>query len=137
MVGMGELHFVVVENDADLRQIYVRKLEQTFRGCQVFATASCAAALEFMSRVRVDAVIVNQRASDAEGVALIEAFYAHKTTVPIIAVGESPLRERALQSGAAVFVDAKDWASIGLMVREALRLAGRQTELPPPSAQSC
>jgi DNA-binding NtrC family response regulator len=118
------LRFVVVEKDSELRSLYTRRLRTGFAGCAVSESESGTAALELLSLQRVDVVIVNQRAADLEGVALISGIRRQHPALPLIAIGEAPLRADALEAGATAFLEANRWRDLTQAVQQVLT-AGR------------
>ena len=112
--------FVVLEKDDDLRSLYRRKLLQKFPGSTVVEAASCAEAIETLERATVDAVVVNQAALDAKGVEILHLIRGHDAEVPLVAIGDAPLENAALSSGADVFVESSKWNDLGDAVETAL-----------------
>jgi DNA-binding NtrC family response regulator len=110
------LRFIVIERDSDLRVLYARKLQKHFAGCVVQESESGMAALDVLSQQIVDAVVLNQRTSDLEGVPLIATIRERHPQLPLVAIGDPPLRQRAVGAGANAYVDLNHWHELPKIV---------------------
>lgn len=115
--------FLIVERDADLREIYRRKLRQFFPKATVIDVDSCAEALTRLAETRVDAAVVNQVAADMRGPALLRTLHQAWPSLPLVSIGETALESESLRAGAAVFIDASKAHELGPVVRHALGAA--------------
>lgn len=122
---MATRHFIVLEKDDDLRELYQRKLHRKFKGCVVVEAASCAAAVEGLRQGPIDAIVVNQAAVDARGVEMIEIIRHTDTVVPLVSIGDPQLEKDSLRHGANIFVRADQWESLGEAVEWALDHRGQ------------
>jgi DNA-binding response OmpR family regulator len=119
-------NFIILEKDEDIRSLYRRKLEQKFQGCVVIEAASCMEALDSMTQAAVDAVVMNQAALDARGVEMVRTIRRGDAHVPLVAIGDAPHAEAALQNGADLFIETQKWQEIGTAVEQVLgRRGGR------------
>lgn len=98
---------LIVEDDATLRGVVRRVLEDTLPGAAVMEAADTAAAFGVLSEVRPGLVVLDHFLPDGEGLAVLEWVREQAPEVPVIyltAVNNAVVAVAALKQGASDYV---------------------------------
>lgn len=117
-------HFVIVADDADTRALLASTLSRKYPGASVQHCSESTPACEAAKQSPLTAFIV-WRASDAEGLPLLEMLRATNPALPILFLSTSDFREKSFTAGASAFLHQHAWLRVGSAVEDMLRVPFR------------
>lgn len=112
--------FLVVDDNADNRFLLAKTLIRKFPTALLQECQDSQPALVAARRASLTAAIVH-RASDVDGVTLIEMLRNARPTLPILFVSGGDMRAKACEVGASAFLNYDAWLRVGSVVDDMLR----------------
>lgn len=124
-------HFVVIDFNAESRQLLVRTLRRKFPQAVLHETDDTDKALEVARSVGAVAIITH-RTFDMPGAEVVQQLRDAEPSVVIIMVSGMDRETEALRAGADAFLPYDEWLRIGTLVEEHLtrRAEGRPDPAP-------
>jgi signal transduction histidine kinase/CheY-like chemotaxis protein len=121
---------LVVDDDADFRDLLVRTIRQEFRHCRVFQAADGAAALDVMRVESLDAVVLDLLMDGPDGYDVLTARSADPALrgIPLVVVSARGAEDESITADSLTF-----WRAGGLTMAEVMRCsrAGLEAILTP------
>jgi CheY-like chemotaxis protein len=118
---MAEIpEFLLVDDNADNRYLLAKTLIRKYPNALVQECQDSEPALVAVRRPSLTAAIIH-RASDLDGVALIETVRKARPTLPILFVSGGDMRAKAFEVGASAFLNYDAWLRVGTIVEDMLR----------------
>lgn len=112
--------FLLVDDNADNRFLLAKTLIRKFPSALLQECQDSAPALVAARRPALTAAILH-RASDVDGIALIEMIRNARPTLPILFVSGGDMRAKAFEAGASAFLNYDAWLRVGACVEDMLR----------------
>lgn len=112
--------FLLIDDNADNRFLLSKTLLRKFPNALMQECQDSEPALVAARRPAITAAIVH-RATDVDGLPLIEMIRKARPTLPILFVSGADLRTKAFEVGATAFLNYDAWLRVGIVVEDMLR----------------
>lgn len=119
---MPSSKFLIVDDNADSRFLLVKTLLRKFPHAVIQECQNADTAVQVAQKENPTAVVVH-RASDMDGLSLVQFVRRVNPTVPLVMVSGYDREAEARAAGATAFLNYDEWLRIGLLVGELLRPA--------------
>lgn len=124
--------FLVVVDQPDNRALITRSLLRKFPGAHLTCREDSESA-EMIARDSALTAAIVHRASDADGLPLIEMLRTANPVLPLILISSADDRAAAFDAGASAYLTYDSWVRIGAVVEDVLRTS---PVAPFPTAKS-
>lgn len=114
------LEFLIVDDHLDNRFLLTKTLARKFPAAIIQECQDSGAAFLVAGRTPLAAAIVH-RASDMDGISLIEGLRKEYPSLPILCVSGIDRHEAAFRAGASAFLNYEAWLRVGTVVEEMLQ----------------
>jgi CheY-like chemotaxis protein/nitrogen-specific signal transduction histidine kinase len=111
---------LIVDDDADFRELLVRTIRQEFRHCRVLQAADGATALDLMRAQRLDAVVLDLLMADSDGYDVLTARIDDPLLrgIPLVVVSARGAEDETITADSLTL-----WRTNGLTMGELMRCA--------------
>lgn len=113
-------NFVVIDFNAESRQLLVRTLRRKFHDAVLYETDDADKAVEMVRTLEL-AAIITHRTFEVEGLALVRQLREAAPRGVIVMVSGFDWSEQALAAGATAFLSYDEWLRIGSVVEEQMK----------------
>jgi len=114
--------FLLIDDNADNRFLLAKTLIRKYPNALVQECQDSEPALLAARRPSLTAIVVH-RASDIDGLPLVEMLRKSRPTLPILFVSGADFRTAAFEMGATAFLHYDAWLRVGAVVEDMLRTA--------------
>ncbi|HXC98527.1 MAG TPA: response regulator [Verrucomicrobiae bacterium] len=98
-------HFIIVDDDKDVRYFIRRVIQRRFIGVEIREASDGVEALRLFEHGGADLMVIDHNLPSMSGADLVRELRARNTTIPIVMVSSFPaVREEAMTAGATSFV---------------------------------
>jgi CheY-like chemotaxis protein len=112
--------FLLVDDNVDNRFLLAKTLIRKFPTALLQECQDSQPALVAARRPSLTAAIVH-RATDVDGLTLVEMLRKTRPTLPILFVSGADMRAKAFEMGASAFLNYDAWLRVGAVVDDMLR----------------
>jgi ActR/RegA family two-component response regulator len=112
--------FLLIDDNADNRFLLAKTLIRKYPNALVQECQDSTPAMVAARRSTLTAAVVH-RASDVDGLPMVEMIRQARPTLPILFVSGGDARAKALEAGATAFLNYDAWLRVGVVMEEMLR----------------